>query len=496
LFVNPTPLVRLKACSILFDDQVALDHVDFALHSGERWILLGSNGSGKTLLLKLLAGILWPTPIGDESREYCFNNDPDSTVMDAKQHIAYVGPEFQDRYVRYEWNHSVRQVVTTGVFAEEIPRTQPNTKQQQLVVKLLKQFKLWSLRDRPFQTLSYGQRRRTLVARAFAQQATVLLLDEVFNGLDVFSARVLAQALQRKRGSGSAWPVTWIVSTHRAQDVPQAATHIATINQGRLIESTPLTARLRKALLTTAVQARSKPLQPVSSRSKRKPSLLKLTNVDLYREHRLVLRNVSWELERNRHWAILGRNGSGKSTLLKLLYGDLHPCLGGVIERAGIEPGIPMTEWKRRVGYVSPELQADYFAARNIEEVVISGRYASIGLHNGFTAADRKRAQRWLKEFGLLELAQRGPRQVSYGQLRLALLARAMMNEPELLLLDEPCDGLDPEHRQQLLSHLDKLARKGVQLVIAVHDRNDLPSCVTLALAIQVNKTVQVVKVK
>jgi len=472
------PLIELQNCSLVFDGRAVLDDVSFTLRAGERWALVGANGSGKTLLLKLLRGDVWPTPTGRERREYFFDGAPSEHAGDAKEHIAYVGPERQDKYVRYDWNHDVARVVITGLFDEDIPLSQPSGAERKRVARLLKRFGLWSLRRRRFLTLSYGQRRRVLVARAFAAAPQVLLLDEVFNGLDRASAKILHAALQRTRGIGS----TWIVTTHRATDIPRNTTHGARMKLGRIDASHQPVSNAKFAAI--GVHRRGPP-SALSLQPKSAAPLIALRDVDLYRDYRLVLRDVNWIIRHDEHWAITGRNGSGKSTLLKLLYGDLHPKLGGVIEREGVPFGTPIMEWKRRVGFVSPELQADYFLARDIEEVVISGRYASIGLNQAATAADRRAAQRWMKFFGIDALAHRKPRAVSYGQMRLALLARSMSLDPELLLLDEPVTGLDSDMRALLLGQLERVAASGVQLVVAVHNRADLPRTVNRVLEIQ-----------
>jgi molybdate transport system ATP-binding protein len=481
------PLISLSNCSIVLGGTAVLDAATFDLHAGQRWALVGPNGSGKTLLLKLLRGEMWPTPTGMERREYCFDGELSEQPFGAKEHIAYVGPERQDKYVRYEWNHTVTQVVTTGVFDEDIPRTQPSARQRQRVTRLLKQFRLWSLRGRSLLTLSYGQRRRALVARAFAGQPQVLLLDEVFNGLDTASARILRNAIHRTRGVGS----TWIVTTHREHDVPANTTHVARMHAGKV--TTEKKANLVNTVKgSRALRAASPMVRPTkqSSGTTSQP-LIKLCNVDLYRDYRLVLRDVNWTLLRGEHWGIVGPNGAGKSTLLKLLYGDLHPRLGGVIERDGVPFGTPIIEWKRRVGVVSPELQADYYLARDLAEVVMSGRYSSIGLNAAPTRSDCSAARKWLKYFGIDALAHRHPRAVSYGQMRLALLARAMINKPQLLLLDEPCTGLDPDMRAMVIAVLSRLAMQGVQLVMAVHDTADMPACVGRLLAIQRDRSVE-----
>jgi molybdate transport system ATP-binding protein len=354
------------------------------------------------------------------------------------------------------------------------------------VARLLRKFSIWSLRSRRFLTLSYGQRRRVLVARALAGKPDVLLLDEVFNGLDAVSARALRRALEASRS------LTWVIASHRLSELPSNVTHIARMAQGRITaagtvsardhgESKPIASRMHREIVAPKRKTKATPL-------------VRLRGVQLYRDYRPVLRDVDWTLARGEHWAIVGSNGSGKSSFLKLLYGDLHPKLGGIIERDGVPFGTPIAAWKARVGFVSPELQAEYFLARDLEEIVISGRYASVGLNDSATSADRRAARRWLKFFGLLDIAHRGPRAVSYGQMRLALLARAMVNDPELLLLDEPCTGLSPETTADVLQLLDRLASRGVQIVMAVHDRNDLPRCVQQMLAIGRDRRVTVAK--
>ena len=212
---------------------------------------------------------------------------------------------------------------------------------------------------------------------------------------------------------------------------------------------------------------------------------MSIRNADIYRDYRPVIRKLDWTLARGEHWAILGANGSGKSSLLNLIYGDLHPALGGSVVREGVPKGTHIAAWKHRVGWVSPELQADHYLATSIEEIVISGRYASVGLNDPPTSADRKAADRWLQFFNIEHLRGRGPRQVSYGQMRLALFARAMINDPELLLLDEPCTGLDGDVRATVLGFIEQLAVQGTQIVIAVHDPEDIVPAVKHVLRIK-----------
>jgi molybdate transport system ATP-binding protein len=279
-----------------------------------------------------------------------------------------------------------------------------------------------------------------------------------------------------------------MVTSHRDLELPKNFTHWARIENGRIIAQGTqrdfAAMRERNEPKRQARLPRSNPQRQTNKNSKRGKPLIKIAHADIYRDYRPVIRNLDWELKYGEHWAILGANGSGKSTLISVLYGDLHVALGGELVRDGFQRGTRIEEWKRRVGWVAPELQADHYAARSIEEIVISGRYNSVGLDWPPTSRDKSVARQWLKFFGLESLAQRGPRQVSYGQLRLALIARAMVNSPELLLLDEPCAGLDRQVRAEVLEFLDRLARSGTQVVMAVHDEEDIIPSITRVLRI------------
>jgi molybdate transport system ATP-binding protein len=470
--------IQLSHCSMVLQGRAVLEDVSFVWRRGERWALLGPNGSGKTLFMKMLRGDVWPTPTGTEQRSYCFDGEHTRSVALIKHRITYVGPERQDKYLRYGWNHTVRQVVTTGLFDEDVPLTAADDRQQARVDRVLRRFKLWRLRGRRLLSLSYGQRRLVLVARAFAGPARVLLLDEVFNGLDASTRAALRRALER-RGRHD-----WLLSSHRVEELPASVTHVARLEAGRLVAAGSLSGALpADAGAMQLPQLLPAPL-PRPAACSDSSWLFEIRNAALYRAYRPVLRDLNWTVQRAEHWAVLGANGSGKSSLLSLIHGDLHPAFGGSIRRAGVPLGTHIEHWKSRVGWVSPELQADHCLAESIEEIVISGLYASIGLNAPATQQDRARVQPWLRFFGIEALKGRGPREVSYGQMRLALLARAMVNQPELLLLDEPCTGLDPTMRQQVLGLLQHLADHGTQVVMAVHEVKDMVPAINWILRI------------
>ncbi len=477
--------MSLHDVSVRRGDQWVLRDISWTLHPGERWALLGDNGAGKTQLLKLLCGDVWPTPVAGHQRGYQLGVRP-VDLIEAKPRIAYIGAEQQDKYARYGWNLRVGDLVATGLHRTDLLLRPATPSEVKRVAAALRACGMSRHAMREFASLSYGQKRLALLARALVQRPDWLLLDEFYNGLDADYRRRIDAVLAAARGRDQ----SWIATAHRAADVPRGTRRMLVLEEGRVRAVKLIRASDLKALAVRAGDTKP-PRRRAAPRLGR--VLVRLTNVDLYVEYRSVLRGLNWELRKGEHWAVYGANGAGKSSFLKLLYGDLAPAHRGAnrtpdggarvsrIERAGFPAGTPISAWKRRVGYVSPELQSDYAVDVSVSELVASGRHASIGLVDAPTAADRRAAARWLRFFGLASVAKRRPRELSYGQLRRALIARAMAGNPRILLLDEPLTGLDPRQRALMKRLLARLMDT-LTLVIAVHHREDLPRGMTHGL--------------
>jgi molybdate transport system ATP-binding protein len=473
--MKPELAVFLRSLSVRRGDRWVLRGINWELKPGERWALLGDNGAGKTQLLKVLSGEVWPTR--EAARSYQFAQEP-VELRDAMPRIAYVGGERQDKYDRYGWNLSVGHVVATGLHRTDLLLAAIGRSEARRVSRILRACGISGLARREFASLSYGQRRLTLLARALVQDPDWLLLDEFYNGLDAGYRRRVDAVLDAARRRGQ----SWIATAHRAVDVPQGTEHLMELHDGRVRTRKRLRREDLGRLQTATGEGRPPPRRRMAKSRTTPALLLRLSHVDLYVEHRAVLRDVNWQLLRGQHWSVFGANGSGKSSFLKLLYGDLSPALGGRIERNDFPAGTPISEWKRRVGYVSPELQSLYSVDVDILELVTSGRHSSIGLNAPPTEKDRRAARGWLKFFKLASLARRRPRELSYGQLRRALIARAMAADPQILLLDEPLTGLDPRQRTVVKRLLQRLMRRRVTVIAAVHHPEDLPNGMTHAL--------------
>jgi molybdate transport system ATP-binding protein len=477
--------VDLEKVGLSLDGRAVLRSIDWHIRPGQRWALIGHNGAGKTQLLKLLAGDVWPTA-GRGRRQYLFRDRRFDEPYGIKQEIAYLGAERQDRYEHYEWNHPVEEVIGTGLHRTDIALDPLTGRDRARIGALLRRLRLQALARRRFLTLSYGERRLVLLARALASAPKLLLLDELFNGLDAANRAQALYCLALLSRSG----LPWVLSSHRAEELPPFVTHCCELQAGRIRTQRPLRMPPRR----TAVQAAARPRAPRRLQSVQPPPrlrpprtqahrpaparvLIRLHRAAVWRGDRAALRGVSLALCAGQCWVVHGANGSGKSTLIQLLYGDLGVASGGRIEREGIVSGVPLVQFKRRVGLVAPELQAIHPHYLRVEEVVASGRDASIG-YDG-VRADSARVRQALRRVGASSLQRRSLRALSYGQLRRVLFARALVHEPDILLLDEPYTGLDAPTRARLRALVERALESGVTVVMATHHRDDWPAGAT-----------------
>jgi molybdate transport system ATP-binding protein len=482
--------VRLQRVHVRRGARTVLRDIDWHIRPGQHWVLVGANGAGKTQLLKLIAGAVWPVPETRPVRRYRWGREVRATPYEAQDEIAYVGPERQDRYERYGWNHTAEQLIGTGIHRTDIPLHQLTGAHQRSIGALARRLDITHLLARRFLTLSYGERRLVLLARALASRPRLLLMDELLNGLDAARHANALRFLAATRRSH----LPWILAVHRAQDVPASATHALILEAGQIVYRGPLAraplakwfarATATSAAAAAGLGAAARKSQRARRSERRGRMLVRLTRADVYLDERRVLAGMTLTVRRGECWVVHGPNGSGKSTLIRTLYGDHGVAAGGRIERAGIVPGVPLETFKRTVGLVAPHLQTDQPRHLRVAELVQSGLHASIGLVDAPSAAQRAAARSALAFFGMQRFASRPLEQLSYGQLRRVLFARAWVDSPPLLLLDEPYAGVDAPTRHALMRHLDELIAAGTTVVLATHNREEWPVGVTHELAL------------
>ena len=201
--------------------------------------------------------------------------------------------------------------------------------------------------------------------------------------------------------------------------------------------------------------------------------LVELERVTVRREGTDILHEVSWRLARGQHWAILGPNGGGKSTLLRVACGYIWPN-EGTVRRLG-EELIDLLELRRSIGWVASNLAEQVPPRERAVETVVSGKYAMVGLRRLPQLApnddDFAAARELLRSMGCDALAEKPFGVLSQGERQQTLVARARMANPLLVVLDEPCAGMDPGVRERFLAWLEERAQspQGPALVFVTH---------------------------
>lgn len=215
--------------------------------------------------------------------------------------------------------------------------------------------------------------------------------------------------------------------------------------------------------------------------------ILSLNNIVWRRDGETILNDISFEINAGEQWAILGLNGAGKTTILDIIMGYNYPTSGSA-EVIGTQFGkASLPEMRKRIGFVSSSLDK-FHQTLNREtghSIVLSGKYSSFGIYQYTDAASKKKAESILKELNLQHLSDRTYNTFSQGERRRVLIGRALMGEPELLILDEPCSGLDIRAREDVLNIVNRILFEGRHLIYVTHHIEELTSAITHVLLIK-----------
>ncbi len=197
--------------------------------------------------------------------------------------------------------------------------------------------------------------------------------------------------------------------------------------------------------------------------------IVEMQDVSWIRDGRKILKNVNWQVRPGEHWAVVGLNGSGKTSLLNIINGYIFPSQGTVSVLGHSFGSYDLRELRKSIGWVSSSLQEQLYVNETAEEIVLSGKYATIGLYDKPGEREWEQANDLLEELNCGHLAQKPYKTLSEGEKQKVVIARALISSPEILILDEPCSGLDIFAREQLLSTIGQISdRTGAPTLIYV----------------------------
>ena len=504
-------LVELEKVGVRFGDRRVLCEIDWVIGQGEHWIVTGPTGSGKSLLGRVLCRHV---PLVGSLR-YHFDDDRTRTRSFVNRgEVAMVSPDDQGElkgapgsYHQARWQsfeggssptvaelltgESVERVSTYDVSPLTTPAAEYARRRDRAVELLGMQYLL----ERKVIHLSNGESRKLLIARALLQNPRVLILDEPLDGLDAEARSRLRRTIESLAGEVSP---SLVYLTSRADEAPSGLSHRLELDEGRVVQSLKLADSCSTRKQPASTQEVSKRVYPARvnpvDRGGGGDVLVDIRNATVRYGGVEVLSSCDWVVRRGEHWAVLGPNGAGKSTLLSLILGDNPQAYANDVRLFGRRRGSGDSIWelKRRIGWIAPELQVYYPRDTSILGVVISGLIDTIGLFVPPSHRQKRLAVEWLERLGIDHLSGREFGAASAGEQRLALVARALVKEPELLVLDEPYQGIDPRHRELIAKILEELGHSGsTTMVFVTHRLAEIPRCVSRRLQLDRGRVVE-----
>ena len=513
-------LISINNCRIENSRSTLLPQINWNMKKGQAWLIIGPNGGGKADFINALAGLQKIIPnntaiSGDSSTD----TKESSYINQFADSVELVSLERAARLIQEERENDESDYIEGGVdigrtgrvfIAQALSETIKKGDELPDFAKKLEaypQIKLCGVEkilDRGLKYMSTGEIRRTLLARALISGKKLLILSDPFAGLDVQSRTILLDFFNTIASHSSP---SIILGMERYHEIPDAITHVlefkdkkisfcglkadyeqylANQQDSDLHKSTSKEERLQFAeQLQQAKQTNQTNQQEQDNQTAQQEEevpLVKMKNVNVGWGDNHVLRDLNWTLNKGEHWLIQGPNGSGKTTFLELITGDNMQVFCNDIELFGKRRGSGETIWdiKKQLGIVSYRLHVEYrmLGGTNLLSVIVSGFKDSIGLYEAATDTEIDYAKKWLKLGGFEGREKETFGSLSYGEQRAILILRSVVKSPKILILDEPCHGLDEQYRNKILNLMETIGEEGSTTMLHVtHDSSEILKC-------------------
>ncbi|HAK45264.1 MAG TPA: hypothetical protein DCO79_05020 [Spirochaeta sp.] len=454
-----TVLLSLKGAGLSIKRKEKLNDINISICDGDTLGVYGLNGSGKSLLAELLAGNL--------------KNDQGSMELTDGVQAAVVSSAERKRMLeedRYNDDSEFMEGrIDPGRSVNDIFRIYIDDEDKSDINRYAAMFGISHILDRGIKFLSTGEFRKMMIVSSLLSKPDILILDDPYTGLDLATRTGLHRLIGEIKKEVSAL----VLISGRLDDL-NVCRRLFMLKEGSLKEYASfehIKSDSREGLQPLPSFTEGQPVQVVS-----KPEATELIRMEAVRMsyyENQILTDINWRVVSQEHWQIIGPNGSGKSSLLSLINGDSPKAYGQDIFLFGRKRGSGETIWdiKQQIGYVSGALQRQHRISQNVLSVVVSGFFDSIGLYDRPDPVQIEKARDWCHEFGMGDLLVKPFDSLSEGMKRAVLIIRAIVKRPQILILDEPCQGLDDYNSDFVIKIAERVvARDHSTLLYVSHD--------------------------
>lgn len=316
------------------------------------------------------------------------------------------------------------------------------------------------------QKSSEGERKQALLKHLISQKPEYLIVDNVYGSLDLSAQINIEKTLTHLSGK-----IPIIQIANRRLDI---LPFIKDIYQFKANELVKYKETAKPCIKSPQSFIQALPKSSITNETLF-DTLVKFNNVTVAYKERTILNSISWEIKAGEFWQLLGPNGSGKSTILSMIFGDNPKAYGQDITLFGVKKGSGESVWeiKQKIGYFSSDMVRGFARLDAIGNMIVSGFFDSVGLYKTPTNAQIKIAQQWLHVLNMFDIRKKPFLSLSKGHQRLVLIARAMVKNPPLLILDEPTNGLDDTDTALFVELINKIATETNTAILYVSHRKE-----------------------